>query len=123
MAVLGLTGSISSAGWVFLGANSTGQTMYIDSSSIRSNGNLVKLWSMGNLPAPKLTTENREFRSFKGYVEFDCKEEKIRTLAIRLYEKESGKGSIVGVSEDVQGWRAITPGAADALIATVACNR
>ena len=121
--VLSLVGSISFAGWVSLGANSTGQTVYIDNSTIRSSANRVKLWSMGNLTTPKRTAENQEFRSFKAYLEFDCQEERIRTLATRLYEKESGEGTTVGASDNIQSWRAITPGAADSLIARVACNR
>jgi len=77
------------ADWIKLGS-STGGDMYIESNSIRKNGNSVLFWSLQDYKQKKeLGTLSMKLRQ-----EINCKGETIKMISIVAYSKNMGLGNV-----------------------------
>ena len=64
---------------------------YVDRSTIRRSGNLVKMWHMMDFKTVQ-TVEPYNFYSGTYQVEYECKEETSKNLALNVYSGKVGTG-------------------------------
>lgn len=111
------------AGWVKVGASDDGMTLYVDPDTIRRNGNLVKMWQLYDLTTIRRTGAGDSYLSSKNQHEFDCVEERIRTLAFTWFSGNMGHGNAVFTVSDEQKWEPISPESAAQTLWNIVCNK
>lgn len=115
--LLALVAAPAWAEWVKLGENDE-MILYIDPGSIRKNGNLRKVWDIKDL---KQRDEGGEM-STRTRNEYDCKEERRRTLSFSAHSEPMAGGETLSSKNYSDGeWRAIPPGSVSARILKIVC--
>lgn len=119
--VLAILSSNAMAEWIRV--NSTDEfTAYVNPSSIRKNGNRVKMWSMYDFNQMQ-NQGNGPFMSAVNQSEYDCKEEQGRMLATTGYYGNMSKGRTIFSAAQATGWMPIVPGSIDNALWNAACGR
>ena len=120
--MLPVTAGAASAEWTSVGASAE-YIAYVDKGTIRRNGNFVKMWDMSDYKTVQ-TVAGDSFLSTKRQSEYDCKEEKIRTLAFTWFSGQMGNGKVVyNTSETSIKWDPIAPGSAGETLWKIACGK
>jgi len=85
---------------------------FVDSATIRTSGNLAKMWSLTNISKNiKNIKPGEKAFAIKTVREYDCKEHKSRSLFVAWYSDYMGTGGIERSSESPDAkWKAVTPG-------------
>ncbi|NJD26638.1 MAG: hypothetical protein FIB06_14680 [Betaproteobacteria bacterium] len=93
---------------------------YIDPTTIHKNGNFPRMWRL----------ENQKQRNEDGRMsllilsEYDCKEERSRTVSFSEYSESMASGRMLGsMSTPSSVWVNIAPGTANAALLRAACAR
>lgn len=119
-----LTGLSSSAmaEWTRAGHNDD-SIAYVDLSTIRKHGDLVKMWYLDDFKKPQIDDKGDKYLSSKGQGEYDCKEEQLRTLAYLWFSDNMEKGELVhsGPSK-FQQWNPVPPGSIAEIKWQIACG-
>jgi len=105
------------AGWVQVGQVDSSD-FYIDPETIRKDGNLVKVWQMSDLK--KQTKEG--VLSRRGRFEYDCKQERFRTLSITTHSEPMAGGETLDSLTPNGNWLDIPPSSAVAAILKIVCR-
>jgi hypothetical protein len=120
MMILTVVSSSAVAGWIRLDRN-VNQTLYVDSASIRKVGNRVKMWNLYDLN--NINSDiGKPFNSIKMHDEYDCKEEKSRTLAIYTYAENMGGGAAINAVETPGKWKDVVPDSVIVILWKYACE-
>ena len=106
------------ADWIKL-ASSTDGDMYIESNSIRKNGNSVLFWSLQDY---KQKNELGDL-SMKLKQEINCKEETIKIISIVSYSKNMGLGNVNLSGNASREITHIPPGTLNEEIYKFVCNK
>ena len=110
------------AKWTGIGKSPDGDTtIYIDFTTIRKHGDLVKMWHLYDFQTTKTASGIRYFSS-KGQEEYDCKEEQSRALAFSMFFDKMGDGvaNYSGVVDS--NWNPVSPGSIDEKLFKIACG-
>lgn len=110
------------AEWVRVGSN-IDTTMYADLSTIRRSGDTAKLWSLDDYKSPESVKGIPPYLSRKSQTEFDCKEERSRTLYFSVHSENMSAGNSIYAGEGFMKWRPVSPGSADEILWEVACGK
>ena len=113
------------AEWVEVGGKVekglTVYTVYVDTDSIRRNGNIVTLWAMFNymtiqsiVGGPWLSSKTRR--------EYDCVKERVRLLGYMTFTGNMGSGETVYSNSDQSTWEPMAPDSIDLKLWEVACS-
>ena len=116
-----VTATAASAEWTVIDENEQ-VTVYVDRATIRRNGNFVKIWSMADFKKMSIIGDI-SIASTITQSESDCKEEKLRVLAITFYTGRMGKESGVFTHSDVGKWAPHPPGSNGEILWKVACGK
>lgn len=81
------------------------ETFYIDPASIRKEGNLRKVWEVGD---NKMREKNGTMSS-RARTEYDCKNERFRTLAFSTHSESMAHGQIILQGKESTTWQDIPP--------------
>jgi len=122
MMLLAVVSGSAVAGWVEVGGNETATT-YADPTTIRKAGNMVKMWQLIDYTKARGIEGIKPYLSAKAQHEYDCKQERTRTLSISLHSGNMGEGDVLGTSTDTGKWRPVSP---DTLVETLlgfACGK
>ena len=86
LASLMLTSHLTQAAqWTAVGLFDIG-TFYVDTENITHAGEHHKAWTLLDYRDPKVhTPTGKQFRSTRMQMEFDCKEQKVRTLSLSYH--------------------------------------
>ena len=106
------------ADWIKL-ASSTDGDMYVESNSIRKNGNSVLFWSLQDY---KQKNELGDL-SMKLRQEINCKEETIKMISIVSYSKNMGLGNVNLSGNASREITHIPPGTLNEEIYKFVCNK
>lgn len=88
MVLLAAVSSSAMAGWVRVSESEDENiTVYVNPNTIRKVGNNVKMWELGDYKTAKDSGVGTQYMSVKGQAEYNCKEEKYRTLYLELIRK------------------------------------
>lgn len=78
---------------------------YIDPTTIRKDGNLRRVWVIHDLKQPD---ENGAL-SFRARQEFDCKQERSRTLSLSTHRGQMAEGGILLSLNTIEEWADAPP--------------
>ena len=96
---------------------------YASPSTMKREGNIVKMWSMFDYKTPQPDASGKQFLSAKRHFEYDCKEQRVRPLAVSSYAANEGKGepySSISVNDE---WKKVAPETADEFLLRFACKK
>jgi hypothetical protein len=79
------------ADWIYISKNQSGNSFYIDKSTIKKSGNYSKFWILLDLHNPYKDS----IFSFKRQMEFDCVQRTTRGLYVIGFTNNLGKGQVV----------------------------
>ena len=96
---------------------------YVDTATIRRNGNLVKMWDLVDFKTVQ-TVSGVFYFSDKSQREYDCKEERSRTLAFAWFDGKMGYGKVVYSDNDISmKWAPIQPESTGEALWKIACGK
>ena len=96
---------------------------YADPSSVRRDGDLVKMWSMFDYRNPQSGIPGKPFLSTRRQFEYDCKRGRARALAVSSHAARQGKGDALASVNVKYDWRAVVPQSADDYLLKFACKK
>ena len=101
-----------------------GAILYADRTSIRKNGYFVTMWDLQDLIRP-IGGEgiSMPFMSTKGQREYDCKNEKFRSLSLTTYSGNMGSGQFDNSSSKRSEWRIVPPDSIAETLWKTACGK
>ena len=106
------------AEWMKVTASSD-DVYYLDTSTIRINGNFRKAWTLIDF----IKIGRKGLKSLKAFKEFDCKEERFRVLTAVGYEGQMGTGTVLGSENPTIPWGYVAPQTASAEVLRFVCSR
>ena len=110
------------AEWVLIDENDRGMSTYVDPDTIRRKGDLVKIWQMFDEKIAD-TIRGRSFLSLRAQAEYDCTEERARSLALSYHSGNMGGGETVYTTSDIGKWAPVAPGTIAQALWTFACRK
>ena len=116
-----VTATAASAEWT-VASGDDDVIQYVDKGSIRRNGNLVKMLDLIDFKTVQ-TVSGDSYLSDKAQSEYDCKEEKVRTLALIFFSGQMGNGKVVYSDSDTMKWIPVPPGSFGATLWKIACGK
>ena len=119
---LAAASSASQAAWLEIGANETG-TFYVDPPTIQRSGDIVKMWYLVDFKSTQVDTNTKSFLSSKDQSEYDCKQERSRSLYYNNYSEKMGSGKIIFTLKDALQWRPTGSGTIAAALLKIACSK
>lgn len=96
---------------------------YADPSSVRRDGDLVKMWSMFDYKNPQPGIPGKTYLSTRRHFEYDCKRGRARALAVSSHAAREGKGDALASASVKYEWRAVVPESADDYLLKFACKK
>ncbi len=100
------------------------QTVYVDSDSIRREGNLVTIgqlidfkWMQGSARGPT------RFMSTKTHKQFDCAGKRLRLLAFTEFSHRMGTGILADGYVDTSRWMPVEPDSINQAVLEVVCSK
>jgi hypothetical protein len=98
------------------------QTVYVDSDTIRKEGNLVTLWQLVDFKWMQGSARGpARFMSTKTHKQFDCAGKRVRLLAFTEYSHPMGTGIPVNGHID-SDWLSVEPDSMNRALWEVACG-
>ena len=121
--LLVLNSSAAYAEWVKVSdRDEAGKTVYVDPATIRRNSNLVKMWQFYDYKTVQ-TVGGVRFLSNKEELEFDCVEERSRSLGLKDFSGNMGSGTVVYTNSQVGKWLRVVPGSIGHTVWKVVCKK
>ncbi|MGA7749617.1 MAG: surface-adhesin E family protein [Gallionella sp.] len=123
MLLLAVVSSNAMAEWDKVARFDT-KTIYIDHTTIRKSGYRVKIWALVDLKRA-IVIGNKPFISWMTQVEFDCKQELMRQLAVDYHSDPMGIGEVVHseASTDDKNWMPLPPNSIFEAPFKIACGK
>ena len=117
-----VTAGAASAEWTRIGETDK-LIQYVDRATIRRNGNFVKMWDLSDYKTVEKSA-GESYLSSKAQSEYNCKEEKVRLLALTLFDGKIGRGKVVYSNGNVKDeWEPIEPGSIAEILWKIACGK
>lgn len=124
MCLLTIISNSALAEWAYVGSADDFDT-YADKTTIRKNGNLVKMWGLRDYKTVQKNAndaEGKEYLSIAYQQEYNCDEEQSRPLSLSYYSKNMGDGSVVYSQVYTGIWQPSVPRSVGQSIWIVACG-
>jgi hypothetical protein len=96
---------------------------YADPSSIRREGDIVRMWSMFDYKNPQTGLPGKPHQSTRRQFEYDCKQKRARALAVSSHAAHDGKGDPIAAASVKYNWSAVVPDSADDYLLKFACKK
>jgi Domain of unknown function (DUF4124) len=71
------------------------RALYMDSDTLRKNGDKVKMWVLSDFNTAQETGGGKQFSSIKAQFESDCKLEQYRTVSSIYHSGNMGNGNVI----------------------------
>jgi len=121
--MLSVVSSSAMAEWVYFTRDSEETvTVYVDTSTIRKTDNGVKIWIMFDFKKAK-KRYSKPHSSYKERMEYDCKEELVRSLYQSMFTKNMGAGGLVETFNVIDKWAPIEPESINDALWKFACGK
>jgi hypothetical protein len=95
---------------------------YADPSSIRRDGDIVKMWSMFDYRQPQAGIPGKPYQSARRRFEYDCKQSLTRALEVSSHAAHDGKGAAIATASVKYNWSAVVKQSADEYLLKFACK-
>ncbi len=125
LVVLMMTCSVSWAEWELVDLNDEFY-VFVDKSTIRKNGHIVRMWSMKNYLLEQTNSSGSKYRSSKTLYVYNCKAEETALASIIQHAGEMGDGSAVWAgnrSEREWEWAPVSPNSINQRLWEIACGK
>ena len=122
MMLLAMVSGSAAAEWLEAGSNEIGAIYYADSATIRRAGNRVKMWNLVDYKTARVSFGGMPYMSMKAHVEYDCKEERARTLYYSNHSGNMGRRKSVFSDDDPTKWRPVPRGTVQEDLWEIACG-
>jgi len=99
-----------------------GYTMWFDPDTIRSNGDLVKIWALYDYKTIQ-TVAGFSYLSERAQQQYDCAEERYRFLSRTLFSGSMGSGNVVFNNSNDSKWEPVAPGSVGLTVWKAACRK
>ena len=109
-------------GWTRIGGGDS-STVYVDLTTIRRSGNMVKMWSLNDFKSVQDIGHGRPFMSLTSQNEYDCKEERSRQLYFTSHTEKMGNGAIAFSSTEITKWYPVPPAGGLRVSWDLVCNK
>ena len=123
MMLLAVVSSSAAAGWVEVGGNETGAIYYADPATIRKAVNRVKMWILVDYKTTRVSSGGMPYMSMKAHVEYDCKEERVRTLYYSNHSGNMAGGKSVFSDDDPAKWSPVPRATIQEDLWEIACGK
>ena len=111
------------AEWVLTSGDDTaGLAVYVDPGTIRRKGNLAKMWQLYDYKTVQ-TVAGDSLLSMKRFNEYDCTEERTRTLGYTWFSGNMGSGTVVYSTFEIQQWEPVVSRTINRTLWNVACSK
>lgn len=108
--------------WVDVVDSDDNGTIYVNPSSVRKNGNKVKMWSLTDFKTAQKTSFG-SVMSIKTQDEFNCEEEQVRVIFSYDYSKNMAKGEVLYTQTATLNWMPVAPDSAGSELLGIACGK
>ena len=108
--------------WVVANSNEA-ITIYADTATIRTAGNLAQMWDLTDMKTGVALGENKRSLSFKREQEYHCGKQEVRTLYISWHSGNMGSGEIIGSDRNAGSWRPVLLGTIREKLWRTACGQ
>lgn len=98
-----------------------GLTLYVDYTTIRKEGNKVKMLSLADFEV--IEKDEIDVFSSRTQDEFDCDEKKMRQLYYALYSGSMGSGKMEHANSEHLKWMSVNPGSMGEALWKIACGK
>lgn len=112
------------ADWLGVSSTDTFDT-YVDKTTIKINGTLAKMWILRDYKSLQKSTNDAKgnaYLSIAAQLEYDCKEEQSRPLALSYYSKNMGDGLVVYSQTYTDTWQPVVPKSVGKSTLDIACG-
>lgn len=103
-------------------ASGDGVEVYVDMSTIRKKGSMVKMWSLLDFKTVQGVGQIPHL-SEKAQEEYDCDEERYRTVYFSDHAENMGAGKVPYIHSDPDMWRPISPRSISETLWKIACGK
>jgi len=110
---------------VEVGSGFGGDKVFVYPATIHKSGSSVTMWDLYNSSTPQNLPGLSPFLSKVSKVQYDCVEDKTRTLYTNVYSEKDGKGAKI-LSTDTStllNWLPVPPGTAQEALFKFACGK
>lgn len=99
-------------------------TVYIDPTThlIDKQSGLVKMWILYDSTTATKLSERSSFLSFRSHVQYDCNEERVRSLQASYFEGHMANGKVVSSNSTEGQWYPVAPGSIGETLWELACS-
>ena len=108
--------------WIKLNSDEIGAT-YVDPHTISRTGNRVTMWSLADYNMAQVLPSGKQYLSTKTHIEFDCKEERVRLLAVYVQSHNLGKGETVYSPPQHGKWGPLAPNTKNGKLWQLGCEK
>lgn len=125
MLLLAAVSSSAIAGeWVAVSyTDDGGVTVYADPSTIRKDGNIVSLWTLGDFKKSEQIGNSKQVLSLKEQYEYDCQKHQMRRMHATMHSENMGRGNVVDSSPIHEGWQEVPPSSLNEQLWRFACGK
>ena len=95
---------------------------YVDRSTIRRNGNFVKMWDLSDFKKADVIG-GKSILSLRTQCEYDCKEERTRVLAQAFFSGQMLSGTVTYTDNKTGEWTPVAPGSVSETHWKIACGK
>ena len=107
--LLAVASSSAAAAWTIVGVGTT-NTVYADSSTIRRDGDMAKMWYLVDHKTATEVGTGKPYMSMRVQSEYDCKEEQARALFASFFAGHMAEGEVVLSRPGPGPWEPVPPG-------------
>ncbi len=97
-------------------------TVYVNNSTIRRDGDVVKMWSLVDFVHPKKIT-GKSYMSVRSQDEYDCKGKQSRSLYYSFAAENMGGGEVAVKSSQPTDWYPVELDALVKILFNAACKK
>lgn len=110
--------------WTFIGIESKGRKLYVESRSLVRDGRIVRVAVLLDLVILETMPQGKPGWSKKVITEFDCQGRSYRSVGMQLFSLHMAAGELVGVNDSISNWTPMSSTTLnDILIKNVCLNK
>ena len=112
------------AEWLVVGTSTDDDMIYIDPATIRHKGELVEVSALFDSRLAKRFLETTSYyASTRQLQQYNCAEERYRSLAVTWFSSNMGKGTVVDTLTKEGQWQPVPPGSVGRYLMNLVCAK
>jgi len=111
------------AEWTYFSKNVGGDILFYDKSSVKRNGDKVKVWTYMNILPDDKEAKSLNMGSGRSLEEIDCVNETRKTLSFQSFTKQNLEGDMRNVSITNRPITYIVPDSSEAILMKLVCKK